>query len=85
MPSDIAGLINLLFNLLAFAIIGRALLSFIDPGLRSSAGRFLYDVTEPVLAPIRQLIPSIGMFDLSPIVALLLIRVLQQLIVGSLA
>jgi YggT family protein len=85
MPSDLAGLVNLLFNLLALAIIARALLSFIDPGLRSSVGRFLFDVTEPVLAPIRQVVPSLGMIDLSPLIALLLLRVLQQLIVTAIA
>ncbi len=85
MPTDIIGLINLLFTLLTFAILGRAIASWFDPSFRSSIGRFLYEVTEPVLAPIRQVIPSVGMLDLSPFIALLLIQVLQRLIVTAMA
>ena len=85
MPNDFAGLINLLFNILSLAIIARALLSFVDPGMRSSAGKFLFDVTEPILAPIRRVIPSTGMIDLSPLIALVLLRVLQQVVVNAIA
>ncbi len=46
--------------------------------------RFLIRVTEPVLGPFRRLIPPLGMFDISPIVVLLLIRLFQQAIVGTL-
>jgi YggT family protein len=40
--------------------------------------RLLNDVTEPVLAPFRRVIPRIGMFDLSPIAAMLVIQLIQQ-------
>ena len=40
--------------------------------------RVLFDVTEPVLAPFRKIIPRIGMFDLSPLAAFLLISFLQN-------
>ena len=83
MPTDIVGLIDLLFTLLTFAIFGRAIASWFDPGFRSSIGRFLYEVTEPVLAPIRQVVPSAGMIDLSPFIALVLIQVLRRLIVTA--
>lgn len=46
--------------------------------------RFLVRVTEPVLGPFRRIIPPLGMFDISPIVVLLLIRLLQEAIVGTL-
>jgi YggT family protein len=46
--------------------------------------RFLFRVTEPVLAPFRRLIPPLGMFDISPIVVLLLIRLFQEAIGGTL-
>lgn len=46
--------------------------------------RFLIKVTEPVLAPFRRLIPPLGMFDISPIVVLLLLQLLQQAIRGTL-
>jgi YggT family protein len=46
--------------------------------------RFLIRVTEPVLAPFRRIIPPLGMFDISPIVVLLLIRLFQEAIAGTL-
>lgn len=46
--------------------------------------RFLIRVTEPVLGPFRRLIPPLGMFDISPIVVLLLISLFQQAILGTL-
>jgi YggT family protein len=46
--------------------------------------RFLFRVTEPVLGPFRRLIPPLGMFDISPIVVLLLIRLFQEAIGGTL-
>jgi YggT family protein len=45
---------------------------------------FLVRATEPVLGPFRRLIPPLGMFDISPIVALLLIQLFQQAIMGTL-
>jgi YggT family protein len=46
--------------------------------------RFLIRVTEPVLAPFRRLIPPLGMFDISPIVVLFLLRLLQEFVAGTL-
>ena len=43
----------------------------------SSIGRFLYNVTEPVLAPIRRILPNLGGIDLSPVVVLILIFFLR--------
>ena len=83
MPTSVPDLIALVLNLLTFAIIGRALLSWFDPGMRSSIGRFLYEVTEPIIAPIRRVIPSMGAFDFSPIVAIFVIRALQQMLLQA--
>jgi YggT family protein len=41
---------------------------------------FLYRITEPVLRPIRRLLPNLGGIDISPVVALLLIIVIQHFI-----
>lgn len=46
--------------------------------------RFLVRATEPVLGPFRRIIPTVGMFDISPIVALLVIQLFQQAIAGTL-
>ncbi len=69
----IASFIGIFFDLLTFAIIARVVLSWLQT---SGAGRLkmiIYGMTEPVLGPFRKLIPRIGMIDISPIVALLLV------------
>ena len=43
-------------------------------------GDFLYRITEPVMRPIRQVIPSIGGIDLSPLIVILILGFLQQFI-----
>ncbi len=49
-------------------------------GRRHPLARTVYSLTEPVLAPIRQLLPAVGGLDLSPMVALLLLRALRNLL-----
>ena len=50
----------------------------------AAVSEFLYRITEPVLRPIRSVIPAIGGLDLSPIVAILIIWFIQKVIVYSL-
>ena len=66
-----------LFTLLLFA---RVLVSWVRVDPYHPIVRFLYDVTEPVLAPIRELLPPMGMIDLSPMVALVITYALRQLL-----
>jgi len=80
MPDNLPSLINLLFNALTLVIVGRALLSWVDPGLRSPVGRILVDITEPILGPIRRLMPSAGGIDFSPIVAIIALQFIRQLV-----
>jgi YggT family protein len=57
-------------------ILGRVLVSFVDPGGRTRVGAFIVAMTEPILAPVRRLIPSTGMLDFSPLVVVLILGVL---------
>jgi YggT family protein len=54
-------------------ILARVLMSWLNPRFEGLVARLLYQTTEPILAPIRRILPSTGMIDLSPIVAFLLI------------
>ena len=70
-------------QVLTVLIIGRALISWI-PNLinpRGPIAEFLYTVTEPILAPLRAVMPRMGMMDLTPMIAILLI----QLVAGAIA
>jgi YggT family protein len=70
-----------LLQVLSWALIGRAILSWFDPQMNWPISRVLADATEPLIAPIRQIIPPIGgMIDISFIVAILLIQVLSRLL-----
>lgn len=44
-------------------------------------GKFLHDATEPVLGPIRRIMPNLGSIDISPIILLLGIMLIQQIII----
>jgi YggT family protein len=72
--------ILMLFQVLSFAILGRVLLSWVDPTRNMRVTQILDEITEPILAPIRGVLPSMGMFDFSPIVAMLLLQALQRLV-----
>lgn len=66
-----------------FVLIARIILSWfpVQPGTgMAQVTSVLYDLTEPVLGPLRRVIPAVGMFDLSPLVAFLGIQILQQVI-----
>lgn len=76
----IVNILGLLLGALQILIIVRSLFSFIDPTGRTPISTFLNMVTEPILAPIRRVMPSTGMLDLSPLVALLVIYLLQTLL-----
>ena len=76
--------IGILFQALILAIVARALLSWFNLGPSHPVVRILYDVTEPILAPLRRVIPRIGMFDITPIVAILLLELAQRLLFGLL-
>ncbi|HET7056385.1 MAG TPA: YggT family protein [Thermomicrobiales bacterium] len=83
--SDITGILNLLFTVLSLAVIARALLSWFDPGMRYPVSQLLVDLTEPIIAPIRRIVPPVGgMIDLSPLIALILLQVIERVIIRSL-
>jgi YggT family protein len=70
--------LSLLLQILSIAILVRVLLTWFPIDQSNPIIKLLFDVTEPVLAPFRRIIPRIGMFDLSPIAAMLVIQFVQQ-------
>jgi YggT family protein len=66
-------------------IIARAVISWVNPDPFNPIVRFLYRATEPVLQPIRHRLPTLAMgLDLSPMVVMLAIYVLESFLVASL-
>ncbi len=64
-------------------VLGRVLLSWIDPQLRRPISRLIYGLTEPVLAPLRNVLPRTGMLDLSPLVLLIGLGLLMRVLVAA--
>jgi YggT family protein len=66
---------------LSIAIFGRVIMSWVSPRGNDPVSAILFQVTEPVLGPIRRVIPQMGMFDLSPLVALIILNYLVPRVV----
>jgi YggT family protein len=59
-------------------VLGRVLVSWFDPTGRSPLSSFLVQATEPILAPVRRLLPSTGMLDFSSLLVLLVLGALMR-------
>jgi YggT family protein len=81
----IARILDVALTIYMWVIVIRTVLSWVNPDPYNPIVRIIYQFTEPVMAPIRRLIPLRGMgIDFSPIVILLLIIFLQSFLVQSL-
>lgn len=76
MNESIADLFVLFLYLLMLAVIARALISWFPVSHDNPAVRVLYQVTEPLLEPIRRVMPRFGMIDLSALVLIILLQVM---------
>lgn len=77
--APIGSLVILLLTAMQIAIFLRFIFSWIDPSGRTMIGGFLNGMTEPILGPIRRLMPSIGVIDISPMIAFVVIYILQTI------
>jgi YggT family protein len=76
-------IISLLLQLFELALLARIILSWFPNVDRSNPIiQFLFDITEPVLRPIRDMLPAGGMFDFSPLIVFLVIQVLTTVLRG---
>ena len=71
--------LRFLVTALWLVLLGRVLMSWVNPRFEGPVGRFLFETTEPILAPIRRVLPQSGFIDLSPLVAFLLLSVISAL------
>ncbi len=80
--------IDIVLNLYIYILIASAIFSWLyafnvinsSNQFVNSVGHFLYNVTEPVLRPIRRILPDLGGIDISPIVVLLIIFFVQTVL-----
>ena len=77
----ILNIIILLLQLFELALLARIILSwFPNVDRRNPIIQFLFDITEPVLRPVREMLPQSGMFDFSPMIVFLIIQVLSTVL-----
>lgn len=76
----LGNLIQLALLAMTLLIVGRVVLSWVDPGGRNQLTSFVFQTTEPILAPVRRALPSTGAVDLSPMIVLIVLTVLLRLI-----
>ncbi|NIR59815.1 MAG: YggT family protein, partial [Gammaproteobacteria bacterium] len=81
---SIADLISLLLYVYLFAILILVILSWVSPGAHNPVVGVLYRLTEPVMRPARQLVPPISGIDLSPLLVIIVLQLLQYLLVAPL-
>jgi len=80
-------LVDIAFTIYRWIIFARIIMSWLpNVDYYNPMVRFIYDVTEPVLAPFRQLLPSVGGIDFSPILVFLVLdfvrRILLQVLIS---
>lgn len=84
----VAQIINLVYWFLVILIFARFIFSWVRPDpyhpFWGPVVRFTYQVTEPLLAPIRRILPNMGGLDFSPLLLLLGLNLLRNLLLGAL-
>ncbi|MCF5655042.1 YggT family protein [Pseudomonas poae] len=85
LPWALIGVFSLFLKIIFWSMIISVILSWVAPGSRSPGAELVYQITEPVLAPFRRLIPNLGGLDISPIFAFIAIQLLQSWVIPRLA
>jgi len=77
-PFSLFSIISTALNIYTFVILARCIISWVAPNTYNGFTKLVYDLTEPPMAAIRRILPSMGMIDLSPFILLLLINILNR-------
>jgi len=92
MSSVLIRIVNLFFTVLYFMILARVIFSWFPNARRGFLVEALYIITEPILAPIRNFLrrfqsegSMLSVMDLSPLIAFLLLRIVNSVIIGIIA
>jgi YggT family protein len=72
--------LEVLVLVLWLLVLGRVLISWVDPMARNTVSRYVVALTEPMLAPIRRVLPQTGMVDFAPLILMLGLGVLLRVV-----
>ncbi|QHF01405.1 MULTISPECIES: YggT family protein [Pseudomonas syringae group] len=81
----IIGVTALFLKIFFFALIISVILSWVAPGSHNPGAELVNQICEPALAPFRKIVPNLGGLDISPILAFLVLKLLDMLVINNLA
>ena len=85
MSEAVKQFVNILIPVLYVAIFARVILSWLPiSGTNNPIVAIVYQITEPILGPLRRVIPRIGIFDLTPMIAIIVLELIRNLVNRSL-
>ena len=77
--------VRILFGVLDLAILARVLISWFRPDPDNPLVRIVWEITEPIMRPLRRIIPPLGgTLDITPMIALFLLEVVQRFLMAAL-
>ncbi len=83
MVTFLVSFIQVLFTVLTMAVFARVLLSWFPIRPDNPIVAIIYEITDPIIKPLRRIVPSLGMLDLTPIVALFLLQIVEQVLLSA--
>ncbi|MHC8307819.1 YggT family protein [Pseudomonas sp. PB3P13] len=82
---SLIGVTALFLKIFFFAMIISVILSWVAPGSHNPGAELVNDICEPALAPFRKIVPNLGGLDISPILAFLVLKLIDMLVINNLA
>ncbi|AOE62749.1 YggT family protein [Pseudomonas corrugata] len=82
---SIIGITALFLKIFFFALIISVILSWVAPGSHNPGAELVNQICEPALAPFRRIVPNLGGLDISPILAFMVLKLLDMLVINNLA
>ncbi|EUB73316.1 YggT family protein [Pseudomonas sp. BT76 TE3572] len=82
---SLIGVTALFLKIFFFALIISVILSWVAPGSHNPGAELVNQICEPALAPFRKILPSLGGLDISPILAFMVLKLIDMLVINNLA
>jgi YggT family protein len=82
---SLIGVTALFLKIFFFALIISVILSWVAPGSHNPGAELVNQICEPALAPFRRIVPNLGGLDISPILAFLVLKLIDMLVINNLA
>ncbi|WHS60028.1 YggT family protein [Pseudomonas sp. G2-4] len=82
---SLIGVTALFLKIFFFALIISVILSWVAPASHNPGAELVNQICEPALAPFRRIVPNLGGLDISPILAFMVLKLIDMLVINNLA